>query len=163
MSTIPRQVKPEREVLNIRLDRDVSEGLTHYTPFIASPRDYVIGHALRLVFSKDKEFSASRAAHGQTVPAGGGDLLQALNTGHHGSLSTIHANSGLQGVARFTACVLQSGVDLPYRAMRDLIADAVQLLVHLDRRDGTRVVTALSRVCRYDTDEDTTTWRRCVS
>ena len=46
------------------------------------------------------------------------DLLQLLNTGHSGTLSTIHANSAKQGLARFTSCVLQSGVDLPYRAIK---------------------------------------------
>ncbi len=46
------------------------------------------------------------------------DLLQLLNTGHSGSLSTVHATSAKQGLARFTSCVLQSGVDLPYRAVK---------------------------------------------
>src|SRR5712691_6810533 len=46
------------------------------------------------------------------------DLLQLLNTGHSGSLSTVHATSARQGLARFTSCVLQSGVDLPYRAIK---------------------------------------------
>jgi len=46
------------------------------------------------------------------------DLLQALNTGHSGTLSTIHANSAEQALSRFTSCVLQSGVDLPYAAIR---------------------------------------------
>jgi pilus assembly protein CpaF len=46
------------------------------------------------------------------------DLLQLLNTGHSGSLSTVHATSAKQGLARFTSCVLQSGVDFPYRATR---------------------------------------------
>src|SRR5437867_11235160 len=74
------------------------------------------------------------------------DLLQALNTGHLGSLSTIHANSAEQALRRFTWCVLQSGVDLPYPAIRHGLAECLQLLVHLERRSGRRVVTELVRV-----------------
>ena len=80
------------------------------------------------------------------------DLLQALNTGHQGSLSTIHANSGPQALTRFAICVLQAGIDLPHRAVTHMVADAVQLVVHLDRRDGRRVVTGVGRVVGYDED-----------
>jgi pilus assembly protein CpaF len=82
------------------------------------------------------------------------DLLQALNTGHSGTLSTIHANSARQALKRFTTCVLQSGIDLPYPAIRHAIAECLQLLVHLERRHGPRVVTELVRVIRYDTATD---------
>lgn len=82
------------------------------------------------------------------------DLLQALNTGHSGSLSTIHANSAAQALARFASCILQSGVELPYQAVRHMIADSVQLVVHISRRAGVRVVTELSAVRRYDADLD---------
>src|SRR5580704_12947052 len=60
------------------------------------------------------------------------DLLQLLNTGHSGTLSTIHANSARQGLARFAACVLQSGVDLPYRAIKTNIADSLNVVVHIE-------------------------------
>lgn len=82
------------------------------------------------------------------------DLLQALNTGHSGTLSTIHANSADQALSRFTSCVLQSGVDLPYAAIRYGIAECVQVLVHLERRAGRRVVTGLVRVQHYDATQD---------
>ena len=64
------------------------------------------------------------------------DLLQALNTGHAGTLSTIHANSAEQALARFASCVVQSGVELPYQAVRYQIADAIDLVLHLGRRRG---------------------------
>jgi pilus assembly protein CpaF len=83
------------------------------------------------------------------------DLLQALNTGHSGTLSTIHANSAEQALTRFTSCVLQSGVDLPYAAIRYGIAECLQVLVHLERRHGQRVVTQLLRVHHYDAQTDT--------
>lgn len=78
------------------------------------------------------------------------DLLQALNTGHAGSLSTLHANSASQALARFTTCVLQSGVDLPYRAVRSNIAEAIGVVAHLERRQGQRFVREILAVARYD-------------
>ena len=82
------------------------------------------------------------------------DLLQALNTGHSGTLSTIHANSAEQAVTRFISCVLQSGIELPYRAIRSNIGDVVQLLLHIERRRGRRYIAQLLRVIRYDSDQD---------
>lgn len=82
------------------------------------------------------------------------DLLQALNTGHAGTLSTLHANSAGQAIARFTTCVLQSGVELPYRAIRSSIADALHLLVHTERRHGQRRVTQVFAVRGYDSALD---------
>jgi pilus assembly protein CpaF len=82
------------------------------------------------------------------------DLLQALNTGHSGSLSTIHGNSAEQALARFSSCVVQSGVELPYQAVRYQIADAIDLVLHLGRRGGARVVEALIRIERYDVGQD---------
>lgn len=75
------------------------------------------------------------------------DLLQALNTGHSGSLCTLHANSAKQAIARFADCVLQSGVDLPHRAIIANIANSVDLLVHLDRTRGRRTISELLEVC----------------
>ena len=82
------------------------------------------------------------------------DLLQALNTGHAGSLSTIHANSAAQALSRFANCVLQADVGLPYPAIRALIAESVGLVVHLARDGSRRVVRELARVERYDHGSD---------
>jgi hypothetical protein len=82
------------------------------------------------------------------------DLLQLLNTGHSGTLSTIHANSARQGLARFTSCVLQSGVDLPYRAIKTNIADSLGVVVHIERRPGRRYVSEILEIHGYDPDTD---------
>jgi pilus assembly protein CpaF len=82
------------------------------------------------------------------------DLLQALNTGHAGTLCTIHANSAKEVISRFTTCVLLSGVELPYRAVRSNIAEALNLLVHIDRRNGQRHVTTVLGINAYDPAED---------
>jgi pilus assembly protein CpaF len=82
------------------------------------------------------------------------DLLQLLNTGHSGSLSTVHATSARQGLARFTSCVLQSGVDLPYRAIKTNVGDSVNVVVHLQRRPGRRFVSEVVEIHGYDPDRD---------
>jgi pilus assembly protein CpaF len=82
------------------------------------------------------------------------DLLQALNTGHSGSLSTIHANSATQALQRFTSCVLQSGVELPYRAIKSHIADSIQLLVHIERQHGKRLVSQILEIQGYILEND---------
>jgi pilus assembly protein CpaF len=75
------------------------------------------------------------------------DMLQAMNTGHEGSLSTIHANSPRDALARLETMVLMSGFDLPVRAIREHSASALDLIVHLTRlRDGTRKITRMSEV-----------------
>jgi pilus assembly protein CpaF len=82
------------------------------------------------------------------------DLLQLLNTGHSGTLSTVHASSAKQGLARFTSCVLQSGVELPYRAIKTNIGDSVNVVIHLERRPGRRFISEVLEINRYDPDAD---------
>ena len=82
------------------------------------------------------------------------ELLQLLNTGHSGTLSTIHASSAMQGLARFTSCVLQSGVELPYRAIKTNIADSLNVIVHLERRPGSRCITEVVELRSYNPDAD---------
>jgi pilus assembly protein CpaF len=75
------------------------------------------------------------------------DMLQAMNTGHEGSLSTVHANTPRDAITRMETMVLMAGMDLPIRAVREQIAAAIDLIVHLNRlRDGTRRVTRISEV-----------------
>ncbi|MGI8807689.1 MAG: UDP-glucose 4-epimerase GalE [Acidimicrobiales bacterium] len=75
------------------------------------------------------------------------DMLQAMNTGHEGSMSTLHANTPRDAVSRLETMVLMAGIELPSRAIREQIASAINLIVHLSRlRDGTRRVTHLTEV-----------------
>jgi len=82
------------------------------------------------------------------------DLLQLLNTGHSGTISTVHANSALQALSRFTSCVLQSNVELPYRAIKSNIADSLNLLVHIERRAGQRIVSEALEINGFSSDTD---------
>jgi pilus assembly protein CpaF len=82
------------------------------------------------------------------------DLLQLLNTGHSGTISTIHASSARQGLSRFTSCVLQSGVEIPYRAIKTNIADSLNVVIQLERRPGRRFVSEVLEIDGYDPDAD---------
>ncbi|MBM3705305.1 MAG: CpaF family protein [Actinobacteria bacterium] len=75
------------------------------------------------------------------------DMLQAMNTGHDGSLSTVHANSPRDVLSRLETMVLMAGVDLPVRAIREQISSAINLIVHMNRlKDGTRKVVKITEV-----------------
>jgi len=82
------------------------------------------------------------------------DLLQALNTGHSGSLTTLHANDAAQALTRLASCVLMSGVDVPYQAIRASLAETIHCIVHVERRSAARVVSELVRVGHYQVDAD---------
>jgi pilus assembly protein CpaF len=81
------------------------------------------------------------------------DMLQAMNTGHEGSLTTIHANTPRDALSRLETLVLTAGVDLPLRAIREQIASAFDLLVQISRLvDGSRRVTHVTEVLRMESD-----------
>lgn len=83
------------------------------------------------------------------------DLLQLLNTGHSGTLSTVHASSAQQAISRFTNCVLQSGIELPYRAVKNNISDSLNIIIQLERRPGRRFVSEVCQILGYDINADT--------
>src|SRR6266513_2763830 len=81
------------------------------------------------------------------------DMLQAMNTGHEGSLTTIHANSPRDALSRLETLVLTAGVELPLRAIREQVASAFDLLVQIQRLvDGSRRVTHITEVLRMESD-----------
>jgi antirestriction protein ArdC len=82
------------------------------------------------------------------------DLLQLLNTGHSGTLSTVHASSAQQAISRFTSCVLQSGVGLPYRAIKTNIGDSLNVIIQLERRPGRRYVSQILEVRAFNAERD---------
>jgi pilus assembly protein CpaF len=84
------------------------------------------------------------------------DMLQAMNTGHDGSLTTVHANSPRDVISRLETMVLMSGMDLPVRAIREQVAAAIDLVVHETRfSDGSRKVTRVTEVCGLEGDQIT--------
>jgi pilus assembly protein CpaF len=81
------------------------------------------------------------------------DMLQAMNTGHDGSITTIHANTPRDTLSRIETMTLMSGFDLPVRAIREQMASALDLIVHISRlRDGSRRITHVTEVQRMEND-----------
>lgn len=86
------------------------------------------------------------------------DMLQAMNTGHEGSISTVHCNSPRDALSRLETMVLMAGVDLPSRAIREQISSAIDLIIHIHRfRDGSRRVTQVTEVGSMEGEIITTT------
>jgi pilus assembly protein CpaF len=81
------------------------------------------------------------------------DMLQAMNTGHDGSLSTIHSNTPRDALARIETMVLMAGYDLPVRAIREQVSSALECIIHLERlEDGSRRVTSVTEVQGMESD-----------
>ena len=81
------------------------------------------------------------------------DMLQAMNTGHEGSITTVHANTPRDALARIETMTLMAGVELPIRAIREQMSSALDVVIHLARlRDGSRRVTHISEVCNMEGD-----------
>lgn len=115
---------------------------------VAVTIDDLLRHALR--------HRPDRIILGEVRGAEAWSLLQALNTGHRGSLSTIHANSAAEALTRLAHCVLMSDIKLPYPSIREAMALAIQLVVHLDKPDdGDRHVAQVLEVQGYDMQHDT--------
>jgi len=86
------------------------------------------------------------------------DMLQAMNTGHEGSMTTAHSNSPRDTISRIETMTMMAGMDLPTRAIREQIASALELVVHLERmRDGTRKLTHISEIQGMEGDVITMT------
>jgi pilus assembly protein CpaF len=109
-----------------------------------SIRDLVI-NALRM---RPDRIVVGECRAGETL-----DMLQAMNTGHDGSMTTLHANSPRDALHRMETMVLMAGMDLPMRAIREQIASAIDLIVQLERmQDGSRKITKVSEVFGMEGD-----------
>lgn len=81
------------------------------------------------------------------------DMLQAMNTGHDGSMTTVHANSPRDALRRVETMVMMAGMDLPLKAIREQVSSSIELIIHMDRmKDGTRRVTQVSEVRGMESD-----------
>jgi pilus assembly protein CpaF len=109
--------------------------------------------AIRQLVRNSLRMRPERIIVGEVRGAEALDMLQAMNTGHDGSLSTVHANAPRDALARIETMVLMAGYDLPMRAIRQQVASALDLLIHLERlEDGSRRVTSIVEVQRMESD-----------
>lgn len=155
LNALARYIAPEERIIVIE---DTSELQIHAADLVrleARPeRPGLPAVTVRDLLKATLRLRPDRILLGEVRGGEAFDLLQALNTGHSGTLATLHANSAGQAIARFTTCILQSGVELPYKAIRSNIADVLNLLVHVERRGGKRVVTQVLGIKGYDTALD---------
>jgi pilus assembly protein CpaF len=118
------------------------------------PQTNLPGVSIRELLKATLRLRPDRIILGEVRGGEAFDLLQALNTGHSGSLSTIHASSAAEAVSRFATCVLMSGIDLPYRVIRQNIGESLNMVVQLKREPGKRAVAEVLRIKRYVPTED---------
>jgi len=103
--------------------------------------------AIRDLFRNTLRMRPDRIIVGECRGTESLDMLQAMNTGHDGSMTTIHANSTQDVLSRLDSMILMSGIELPVRAIREMIASAVDVIVHTARlSDGSRKVMAISEI-----------------
>ena len=80
-------------------------------------------------------------------------MLQAMNTGHSGSLTTLHANSPVDALNRLETMILMAGMDIPIKALREYIENAIDIVVHIERlNDGRRKITSICEIVGFDED-----------
>jgi pilus assembly protein CpaF len=109
--------------------------------------------AIRELVRNSLRMRPDRIIVGEVRGAEALDMLQAMNTGHDGSLCTVHANTPRDALARIETMVLMAGFDLPVRAIRQQVASALDLVVHLERlEDGSRRITAITEVQRMESE-----------
>ena len=88
------------------------------------------------------------------------DLLQALNTGHGGSLTTVHANNAESALSRLASCAMQGGGDLPWEVTCRGVVDGIAMVIHMTRADGRRFVEEAAYVRGYEAGSNTWTIER---
>jgi pilus assembly protein CpaF len=109
--------------------------------------------AIRELVRNSLRMRPERIIVGEVRGAEALDMLQAMNTGHDGSLSTVHANTPRDALARIETMVMMAGYDLPMRAIRQQVAAALDMIVHLERlEDGSRRVTSIVEVQRMESE-----------
>ncbi len=155
LNALGKFIPPDERVLLIEDTAEIQLAQTNLVRFEArQAQNGVPAVSIRDLLKASLRHRPDRILLGEIRGREAFDLLQLLNTGHAGTLSTIHASSAKQGLARFTSCVLQSGVDLPYRAIKTNIGDSLNVVIQIERRPGRRFISEVLEINSYDPDAD---------
>ncbi|HEX6988793.1 MAG TPA: CpaF family protein [Bacillota bacterium] len=142
-------IPPDERIVTIEDAAELQLRQEHVVSLETRPPN-IEGHGeitIRMLVRNALRMRPDRIVVGEVRSGEALDMLQAMNTGHDGSLTTAHANSPRDLLSRLETMVLMAGVDLPVRAIREQIASAVDLIVHQSRlRDGTRRITHITEV-----------------
>src|SRR6266403_3294727 len=155
LNALGKFIPPDERVLLIEDTAEIQLAQTNLVRFEArQAQNGVPAVSIRDLLKAALRHRPDRILLGEIRSGEAFDLLQLLNTGHSGTISTIHASSAKQGLSRFTSCVLQSGVELPYRAIKANIADSLNVVVQIERRPGRRFISEVLEINSYDLDAD---------
>src|SRR5712664_3261257 len=155
LNALGKFIPPDERVLLIEDTAEIQLAQTNLVRFEArQAQNGVPPVSIRDLLKASLRHRPDRILLGEIRGGEAFDLLQLLNTGHSGPLSTIHASSAKQGLARFTSCVLQSGVELPYRAIKTNIGDSLNVVIQIERRPGRRFISEVLEINSYDPDAD---------
>lgn len=149
LSALAASLPPEERVVTIEDTRELSLNLPHVVSLETRPADDRGrgGVGIRELLRATLRLRPDRIVLGEVRGAEALDLIQAMNTGHGGSLSTVHASSCLGALRRLETMALMGEMELPLAALRAQVAAAVQLVAHIERQaNGTRKVVSISRV-----------------
>ncbi|HUE38086.1 MAG TPA: ATPase, T2SS/T4P/T4SS family [Candidatus Binatia bacterium] len=152
-------ISPRERIVSIEDAAELRLPLPHVLPMEARPPDAAGEGAvtIRDLVRNALRMRPDRIVVGEVRGAEALDMLQAMNTGHEGSLTTIHANSPREALQRLETLVLFAGTELPQRAVREQIVGAIDLIVQVSRgRDGRRRVTAIEELTGLESEQFTT-------
>jgi pilus assembly protein CpaF len=155
LNALSASIPDEERIVTIEDAAELLLNQRHVLRLESRPRDLAGENEvpIRMLVRNSLRMRPDRIIVGEVRGPEALDMLQAMNTGHDGSLSTIHANTARDALARVETMVLMAGVDLPVRAIREQVSSALDAIVHLERlEDGSRRVTAISEVQRMESD-----------
>jgi pilus assembly protein CpaF len=149
LNALSTAIPDEERIVTIEDAAELRLNQTHVLRMEARPKDLAGENEvpIRALVRNSLRMRPDRIIVGEVRGAEALDMLQAMNTGHDGSLSTIHSNSPRDALARVETMVLMAGYDLPVRAIREQVSSALDGIVHLERlEDGSRRVTSITEV-----------------
>src|ERR1700745_285927 len=155
LNALSTAIPNEERIVTIEDAAELRLNQEHVLSLESRPKDLAGENEIpiRALVRNSLRMRPDRIVVGEVRGAEALDMLQAMNTGHDGSLSTIHANSPRDALARVETMVLMAGYDLPLRAIRQQTAAALDLIIQLERvHDGSRKVVAITEVQRMESD-----------
>src|SRR5918911_4355818 len=155
LNALSTAIPNEERIVTIEDAAELRLNQDHVLRLEARPRDLAGENEIpiRALVRNSLRMRPDRIIVGEVRGAEALDMLQAMNTGHDGSLCTVHANTPRDALARIETMVLMAGFELPVRAIRQQVASALDLILHLERlEDGSRRVTSIVEVQRMESD-----------
>ena len=155
LNALSTAIPNEERIVTIEDAAELRLNQDHVLRLESRPRDLAGENEIpiRALVRNSLRMRPDRIIVGEVRGAEALDMLQAMNTGHDGSLSTIHSNTPRDALARIETMVLMAGYDLPVRAIREQVSSALECIIHLERlEDGSRRVTSVTEVQGMESD-----------